>query len=202
MTLRLSSGRRFAVAAAVIVAALAASTVAWSAIPAADGTITGCLKDDGSLRIVNSAADCKKGERAITWNVKGRDGATGATGATGPAGPEGPKGDRGTPGSGSGLSSFDELNGLPCNLGKANEGVIQITQKPNETGLSFDCIPGNRWTLTVQVVGHGGHVDGLTTPGCDATCTQTYEGGTTVSLHAVAEVVGSTRYAPLPRLVG
>ena len=45
-------------------------------------TIHACAqKRDGRLRIVAGAANCKRGERAVQWNVQGPQG---------PAGPAGP----------------------------------------------------------------------------------------------------------------
>ena len=73
-------------------------------------TIHACArKQDGRLRTVAGAANCKRGERAMRWNVEGPQGppgaqgqagaqgpagAQGATGGVGPAGPIGPLGRR------------------------------------------------------------------------------------------------------------
>jgi hypothetical protein len=68
---------------------------------AEDGVIQACVKDNGQVRIVNQASDCKAQETHIQWNIigsqgpkgdKGDTGATGAIGPTGPAGETGPTG--------------------------------------------------------------------------------------------------------------
>ncbi|HYJ92112.1 MAG TPA: hypothetical protein VEV84_12435 [Pyrinomonadaceae bacterium] len=57
-------------------------------------TIYGCYnKSDGTLRRVNSGADCKNSEIPISWNSQGPQG------VQGPQGPQGPKGDTGARGS-------------------------------------------------------------------------------------------------------
>lgn len=89
---------------------------AAGSIPGPGGVITGCFKvqndrdDDedrsearsrGQLRIVASGDECRKDERAISWNQTGPAGATGAAGAlgaTGPMGPTGPTGAQGATG--------------------------------------------------------------------------------------------------------
>src|SRR4051812_7589584 len=71
-------------------------------------TINACAKkQDGRLRMVAGAANCKRGERAVRWNVEGPQGPAGAqgpagdkgtTGSGGPGGPVGPGGPMGSPG--------------------------------------------------------------------------------------------------------
>jgi hypothetical protein len=58
----------------------------------------------------------------------GPAGAMGPAGATGPAGPAGPAGATGPAGpAGAGLSSLDDLEGLPCNAGGGNPGVTHVS---------------------------------------------------------------------------
>lgn len=52
------------------------------------------------LRVVEGSADCRRNERALTWNLRGPQGPPGASGATGPEGAAGPAGPAGPPGSG------------------------------------------------------------------------------------------------------
>jgi hypothetical protein len=55
--------------------------------------IQACYDDtNGGLRRVNSPADCKNHETAISWNIAGPAGPQGPAGAQGPAGPQGPPG--------------------------------------------------------------------------------------------------------------
>ena len=87
------------------------SGIAYAAIPAADGKISGCYdKRSGALRVVDQTTTCRSGEAAIAWNQKGPTGPAGTpglqgekgeTGDTGPAGadgPAGPAGEKGDPG--------------------------------------------------------------------------------------------------------
>ena len=80
-------------AAAVAIGLTSSATLA--AIPAPDGSISACFAKNGTLRIVDSAALCMRGETPLIWNQagpagpQGPQGATGATGATGPIGPMG-----------------------------------------------------------------------------------------------------------------
>src|ERR671928_1701294 len=57
-----------------------------------DGTINACVKN-GDVRIVGSTSDCKKNEKALTWNQRGPAGPKGERGPKGEAGPAGPKGE-------------------------------------------------------------------------------------------------------------
>ena len=55
--------------------------IAFAAIPDSGGVIRACYaKHSGDLRVVDSAKDCRRTEKAIAWNQKG------------PAGPPGPPG--------------------------------------------------------------------------------------------------------------
>jgi hypothetical protein len=54
---------------------IAIGGVAFATIPDSSGTIHGCYqKGVGSLRVVESAADCRTNETAISWNQEGRPG--------------------------------------------------------------------------------------------------------------------------------
>jgi type VI protein secretion system component Hcp len=87
-----------AAVASVLVLALAGFAVA-AAVPGSGRTIHACIKQhSGGLRVVSSADDCRKSERAIAFNKKGRRGLRGATGAQGPAGPQGAAGAQGPAG--------------------------------------------------------------------------------------------------------
>jgi hypothetical protein len=60
-----------------------------------DGVIHACVKDNGQVRIVNAASDCKNQETHIQWNIVGPQGPKGDTGDTGPQGPQGVAGPQG-----------------------------------------------------------------------------------------------------------
>ena len=55
-------------------------------------------KKTGELRVLKGKKRCRKSERALRWNKKGRRGAPGAAGPPGPAGATGAKGDAGATG--------------------------------------------------------------------------------------------------------
>ena len=62
-------------------------------LPASAQLIDACVKNDGSLRIVGSPADCRSKESPISWNATGPEGPQGPIGEPGPAGEQGPPGD-------------------------------------------------------------------------------------------------------------
>jgi hypothetical protein len=63
-----------------------------------NGVIHACVKDNGQVRIVNAASDCKGQETHIQWNIVGPQGPKGDTGSAGPQGIQGPQGVQGAPG--------------------------------------------------------------------------------------------------------
>lgn len=85
--------------------------------------ISACAqKEDGQLRPVDGASDCRKSERYVSWNAVGPEGPAGPEGPQGPqgdpgpqgpAGPQGPQGETGPQGPAGTVASFDALGGLP-----------------------------------------------------------------------------------------
>jgi hypothetical protein len=68
-----------AIALAALVVAIGG--VAFATIPDSQGTIHGCYqKGSGSLRVVESAGDCRTSESAIQWNQEGPPGPPGSSG--------------------------------------------------------------------------------------------------------------------------
>lgn len=74
---------------------------------AGDGEITACASPLGRLRIVDSADECRRYERVLTWSMgglpgpagpQGLQGLPGDQGPPGPPGPEGPQGAQGPAG--------------------------------------------------------------------------------------------------------
>lgn len=91
-------GTRWFFSAVVLITATAAvfGVAVFVSIPDSGGVIHACYSNsNGSVRLVDSAANCKNNETAITWN---QTGAAGPQGAVGPQGPAGPTGPQGTPG--------------------------------------------------------------------------------------------------------
>ena len=98
-----SSLIRALVAAAVALVVLAGIAFATSSGPASTrvGSVTACVKGDGSVRVVPAGSSCRKDESVLRWGLSGEAGAAGAPGPTGPAGPTGatgPTGERGQTG--------------------------------------------------------------------------------------------------------
>jgi hypothetical protein len=95
--------KRTLVIALVAAAAVAAASLAYAAIPSANGTISACKNGDGELNVVDAEAGqtCKGNKQLLTWNQQGPAGPVGPVGPAGPAGaagPAGPAGEDGAPG--------------------------------------------------------------------------------------------------------
>jgi hypothetical protein len=87
------------VAFAAGVAAVLALGGAVAVAQAADEAIQACVhRTTSAVRIVDSADQCRTAEDAISWNVRGPQGATGPQGPPGPQGETGPQGPPGPPG--------------------------------------------------------------------------------------------------------
>jgi hypothetical protein len=84
----------FANVAATMALVLAASGLAVAATPQSPKVIRACAKkSNGALRVI-AKGNCRKSEKAVSWNQTGPAGVAGAPGATGATGA---KGDPGTP---------------------------------------------------------------------------------------------------------
>jgi Lamin Tail Domain len=88
----------------------------------------------GWLRQVSSAAQCRRREIAVSWNVAGEKGEKGDPGPAGPAGPPGPKGDPGTV-----VPGLANLNGVPCVAADDAAGEIRVTIAANGD-VSLACV--------------------------------------------------------------
>jgi collagen triple helix repeat protein len=104
--IRNTLSRRVLVLGVAALAVGVGGSVAYATIPDSNGVINGCYKnragaDDpnkGQLRVVESAADCKKDETPISWNEKGTKGDQGVQGVQGVQGERGPQGEQGVAG--------------------------------------------------------------------------------------------------------
>jgi type VI secretion system secreted protein Hcp len=110
----------------------AGAAIAYSAIPASDGTIGACYSTQGgAVRFVDGPDDCRKGadgvpaETFIKFNQTGPAGAPGAPGAPGAAGPAGPAGAPGAPGS--------PFGGPPPNPAAASDYQLEIDGNKGES---------------------------------------------------------------------
>ncbi|MDQ1424824.1 MAG: trimeric autotransporter adhesin [Acidimicrobiaceae bacterium] len=202
----------------IVAAALAWGATAVASIPDAGHVIHGCVNNaTGILRAVDTAKSGPLGncittpgalqETVITWNqsgpagpigvpgpagpaglagLTGPAGPIGLPGPTGPVGPAGPAGAKGDPGAG--LSSLDDLNGLPCS-GGGFPGRVAISYDPaHGGGIGLGCISTANAVLTVEPAGDGiGHVTS-DPPGinCPGTCTASFPAGRQVTLTATS----------------
>jgi hypothetical protein len=80
-------------------------TVVGGVALAQNDTIEACVKSNGEVRIVDTAAECKDNETPLSWNV---------TGPTGPQGPQGPEGPAGPPSPTGGLSGYEIVESHPA----------------------------------------------------------------------------------------
>jgi hypothetical protein len=118
----------------VLVACVSAVVLAAGAALAQDGgdptVIHACKHPSGGwLRQVSAPTQCRRRERAVSWNIagaKGEKGDPGEAGAPGAPGPAGPKGDPGTV-----VSGLATLNGVPCVASDDAAGEIEVTVAAN-----------------------------------------------------------------------
>ena len=76
--MRQGSTRRPVIAVIAGLAVLATVGIGYAAIPDSSGVLHGCYqKQNGNLRVVNSANDCRRSELAIQWNQRGPQGVPG-----------------------------------------------------------------------------------------------------------------------------
>jgi hypothetical protein len=84
--------------------------------------INACRHPSGGwLRQVSSPSQCRRREKAVSWNIAGAKGDPGAPGPAGPAGPKGDKGDAGTV-----VSGLKTLEGVPCVAADDAAGEIHV----------------------------------------------------------------------------
>jgi hypothetical protein len=98
-----------------------ASSVSQGKLGVRNGVIYGCVETHGSRQTLGDLklANCHKGFKAVSWNIRGPKGPKGASGVgtpgpQGPQGPQGPKGDTGANGA----------NGAPGPPGLSVPGVV------------------------------------------------------------------------------
>jgi hypothetical protein len=92
---RLLRGNRAALAVSTAALVLAAGGGAYAAA-SSGGTITVCIHKKGGA--LYQATKCSKGDKKLSWNAVGPQGATGATGPQGVSGVQGNTGSQGNPG--------------------------------------------------------------------------------------------------------
>jgi Collagen triple helix repeat (20 copies) len=85
--------RRALILGGLCVVVAAVGSVGWAMTTANDKVIVACAKKkSGALRLVASAKNCRKTERAVTWNQEGLRGLPGPKGVAGEDGLDGENG--------------------------------------------------------------------------------------------------------------
>jgi len=79
----------------------------------------------GWLRQVTASTQCRRREKAVSWNIAGAKGEKGDPGPAGPAGAAGAKGDKGDPGTV--VTGLATLKGVPCIASDEAAGEIDVT---------------------------------------------------------------------------
>ncbi len=169
--------RRYLLALLGGVSAIAlAARLAYGTIPDSSGVIHGCYKPEdagkasgATLSVIDTdlGVACKPGYRELTFSRQGPSGPQGAQGPQGPIGPEGPLGPQGPAGAqggvgppGTGLTSLDDLDGLPCKAGTGTTVVSYDFPDPGEVTLVCDVSvppppPPTFETFTLIAIGDG-----------------------------------------------
>jgi hypothetical protein len=140
-------------AAAVAGGLVLAGGVAYAAIPAADGTITGCYTaansvlgmPKGSLRVVDDAAHCRRNEQPLTWNQVGPKGDPGPAGEKGE---QGSQGETGPPGPAT----------APHAKIAEERGIVDLPRGIEPHRVVSISLPAGTWALTGKAIasGHSG----------------------------------------------
>ncbi|MGH3081906.1 MAG: hypothetical protein ACRDNH_12370 [Gaiellaceae bacterium] len=127
----------------ILLAAAAAAAVVVAGVALAqdsgDPTVIHACKhpSGGWLRQVSASTQCRRRERAVSWNVtgpKGEKGDAGEPGAPGEPGPAGLKGDPGTV-----VSGLATLNGVPCVAADDAAGEIEVTVAA-DGDVALECV--------------------------------------------------------------
>jgi hypothetical protein len=104
--------RRALILGGLCVVVAAAASVGWAMTSASDKLFVACAKkSSGALRLVAAAKDCRKTERAVTWNQQGLRGLPGPKGVAGENGVDGEDGEDGFDGE-DGIDGDDGLDGV------------------------------------------------------------------------------------------
>jgi hypothetical protein len=190
----LTRSRTLAVAAATVLVcsvvaggvAMAASSTTTNAITTTttNPKITACVGNlTGIIRIPTTALPCNpRLESTIVWNQTGPQGPAGAAGVAGPAGPQGP--------AGQGITNFDSLRGMACNVGTPQAGTISISYVSGGQ-VAISCNSSTLETLSVTTNGPGTVTSNPPGINCGSSCSSQYSMGASVVLTATPSAGGS-----------
>ena len=126
---------RIILLAAVAASAVFVAGVALAQDSGAPTTIHACKHPSGGwLRQVSGPTQCRRREKAVSWNIEGPKGDKGEPGAPGAPGPAGPKGEPGTL-----VTGLATLNGVPCVATDDAAGEIEVAVGSNGD-ISLKCV--------------------------------------------------------------
>ena len=104
-----------------ILAAAAGATLGQGS--ASDNPLRACVDGrTGALSLVQAGRRCGRGDRAVSWNIRGKTGLPGADGAPGERGATGATGGGGSQGA-DGSFDFDDFAGMSCDAGSGPDTV-------------------------------------------------------------------------------
>lgn len=147
------------------------TTGVMAAIPDGQGTIHGCYKNSGDLRVVDTHETCRSNETGLLFNQQGPRGETGPTGPrglqgeagpqgpggdTGPAGPQGPAGERGPAGSPGLPHTYVGDHGL-WSQADASDGFGNVN-----TTMNYVDVPPGRYLVSTHLSWYGHAPMGVT----------------------------------------
>lgn len=139
---------------AIVSALVTASLVGGVAIAqtSSTGVITACVGQNGNLRLVDDASECRGQETVITWNQQGPEGPQGpAGGPEGPQGPEGPEGPAGPQGE-QGIQGEPGVDGIDGVSGWVQANNLDVPASPNSFAQAVASCPAGK-----KVLGGGFH---------------------------------------------
>jgi hypothetical protein len=153
----------------VALAAIAAASTAFAAIPDAGGVIHSCYKKNapsqGTLRLIDTGKSetCTNNEASLNWNQQGPQGPQGLKGDTGPQGPQGLQGLQGDTGpQGPQGPQGDTGPAGPSSLPYAYVKRVSSTNLPNDTSswtkVATLSLPAG--TYSVSMTGWAGQTSG------------------------------------------
>jgi hypothetical protein len=110
-----------ALCAGGILAASAGATLGQGS--ASDNPLRACVDGKtGALSMVAAGRRCGRGDRAVSWSIRGKTGPTGSAGAQGERGAPGAPGADGSQGA-RGSFNLDDFDGMSCNAGSGPDTV-------------------------------------------------------------------------------
>lgn len=102
----------------------------------ASTTVSACVVKGGALHFDRNNARCRRGERRLSWSIRGSSGARGVTGAIGPAGVAAPKGADGVAGANGATGANGAVGATGARGASEASGVTGATGVAGATGAT------------------------------------------------------------------